>query len=208
MQPFYVLVFIAGLLIANLLLQLLRAAGGGGVGRHPFERRPEFLSPQERLCLGTVEEAVGSDFRVLVKVCVSQLLQPDQDLGRPRRVRAAARLRGREIDFLVCSAADGYPLCALLVRAEPQSRANKRELASIEAMCRAAGLPMLTLALQDQYEITEIRRQVLDAVETAEVRIAHTPEPPAADEEALLAELAASMQEPDGPGGRRIRGQR
>lgn len=208
MQPFYVLVFIAGLLIANLLLQLLRAAGGGGVGSYPFERRPEFLSPQERLCLGTVEEAVGSDFRVLVKVCLSQLLQPDQDLGRPRRVRAAARLRGREIDFLVCSAADGYPLCALLVRAEPQSRANKRELASIEAMCRAAGLPMLTLALQDQYEITEIRRQVLDAVETAEVRIAHTPEPPAADEEALLAELAASMQEPDGPGGRRIRGQR
>lgn len=207
MQPFYVLVFIAGLLIANLLLQLLRAVGGGG-GSYPFERRPEFLSAQERLCLGTVEEAVGRDFRVLVKVCLSQILQPDLDLGRRRRARAAVRLRGRSIDFLVCSAADGYPLCALLVRAEPRSRAIKRDLADIEASCRAAGLPVLTLALQDHYELTEIRRQVLDAVETAEVRIAHAPEPPAADEEALLAELAASMQEPDGPGGRRIRAQR
>jgi hypothetical protein len=208
LQPFYLLVFIAGLLIANLLLQLLRAAAGGGEGSYPFERRPEFLTADERLCLGTVEEAVGTDFRVFVGVCLSQILQPDQDLGRRRRGRAAARLWGRSVDLLVCSAADGYPLCALLVRAEPRNRATKRELASIEAMCRAARLPVLTLALQDHYEITEIRRRVLDAVETAEVRIAHTPEPPAADEEALLAELAASMQEPDGPGGRRMRGRR
>lgn len=208
MQPFYALVFIAGLLIAHLLLQMLRAAGGAGGGRYRFERRSEFLSGQERLCLGTVEEAVGSDFRVLVKVCLSQLLQPDQDLGRRRRAGLARRLRGGSIDFLVCSAADGYPLCALLVSDESQSRATKREVAGIEAMCRAAGLPVLMLTLQDQYEIAEIRRQVLDAVETAEVRIAHAPELPAADEEALLAELAASMQEPDGPGGRRIHGRR
>jgi hypothetical protein len=207
LQPFYLLVFIAGLLIANLLLQLLRAFGGIG-GGYPFERRSAFLTAEEQLCLGTVEEAVGDDFRVLAKVCLAQVLQADQDLGRRRRARAAARLRDRAIDLLVCSATDGYPLCALLVRSEPQDRATRRELAVIEGMCRAAGLPFLTLALQDHYEITEIRKRVLAAVETAEVRITQTPEPPAADEEALLAELAASMQEPDGPGGRRIRGQR
>lgn len=207
MQPFYLLVFIAGLLIANLLLTLLRALGGGA-GGYPFERRPEFLTAEERLCLGTVEEAVGSDFRVMVKVSLDRVLQPDATLGRRRRLKAGNKTRGRSIDFLVCSAADGYPLCALLVRAEPQSRAIKRELAEISGMCQAAGLPFLALALQDSYEITDIRRRVLDAVETAEVRISHTPEPPAADEEALLAELAASMQEPGGTGGRGIRAQR
>jgi hypothetical protein len=49
---------------------------------------------------------------------------------------------------------------------------------------------------------------VLDAIESAEVRILQAPEPAAEDEEALLAELAASMQEPDGTHGRRLQGHR
>ncbi|MGB5831205.1 MAG: hypothetical protein WBG92_04350, partial [Thiohalocapsa sp.] len=64
------------------------------------------------------------------------------------------------------------------------------------------------LALQDHYQLVEIRTRLLDAIDTAGVRVAQTTEPPAADEEALLAELAASMQDPDGLGGGRIHGQR
>lgn len=207
MQPFYLLVFIAGLLIANLLLQLLRAAGSGVVG-YPFERRPGFLSLEERVCLSSIEAAAGDDFRVLVKVSLAQVVQPEEDLGRRKRAKASQRLRGKIVDFLVCSMSDGYPLCAILAREDPNSRAVTRELEVIERICRAAGLPMLTLALQDHYEITDIRRSLLDAVETAEIRIKRTPELPAADEEALLADLAASMQEPDGLGGRLVRGQR
>jgi len=203
LQPFYLLVFIAGLLIANLLFQLLRAFSGIG-GGFAFERRPAFLSAEERLCLEAVEKAVGSDFRVLARVCLAQLLQADQALGRPRRARAAARLRDHAIDFLVCSAADGYPLCALLVRTEPQDRSTGREQAVIERMCRAAGLPFLTLALQDHYDITEIRKLVLGAVETADAPTAPTSETPAADEEALLAELSASLREADSPEGGRM----
>ena len=207
MEPFYLLVFIAGLLIANVLLQLLRLAGGGR-GALYFERQPRFLGPEERLCLSTIEEAVGTDFRVFAKVALRSVLQPDER-RRHRRARASALLAGRMLDFLVCSAADGYPLCAVLARPQQDGgRSAKREQKLIADACASAGLPMITLPLQDRYEVNLIRRQVLDAVETADVRVAQTPEAPAADEEALLAELVATIQEPEGIGGRRISGSR
>jgi len=206
LEPFYLLVFIAGLLIANVLLQLLRLAGGGR-GALYFERQPRFLGPEERLCLSTIEEAVGTDFRVFAKVALRSVLQPDERRRR-RRARASGLLAGGILDFLVCSAADGYPLCAVLARRQDGCRSAKREQKLIAAACASAGLPMITLPLQDRYEVNLIRRQVLDAVETADVRVAQTPQAPAADEEALLAELVATMQEPEGIGGRRISGSR
>lgn len=207
MAPFYLLVFLAGLLIANLLLQLLKAASSGARGLD-FVRRPRFLLPAEQLCWSAIQEAAGADFCVLAKVSLAAVLNADDEQPRRRRARAAALLQRGTLDFLVCSAADGYPLCAVLVEAEDQARATKQTAALINEACTSAGLPLITLPLQDSYEIKDIRRRVLEAVETADVRVMQTPEPPAEDEEALLAELAAAMQEPDGLGERRLRGRR
>jgi hypothetical protein len=186
---------------------LLKAAGGGVRGLY-FVRRPRFLAPEEQLCWSAFQEAAGADFCVLAKVSLAAVLRADDEQPRRRRAKAAALLQGGTLDFLVCSAADGYPLCAVLVEPGVQTRAAKQVARLIHDACASAGLPLITLPLQDRYEVREIRRRVLDAVETAEVRVLQTPEPRAEDEEALLAELAAAMQEPDGFGGRRVRGQR
>jgi hypothetical protein len=207
MEPFYLLVFIAGLLVANLLLQLLKAATSGARGVF-FTRRPCFLTAEERLCWSAIQEAASGDFDVLAKVALSAVLQADQDQPRRRRAKAAVVLQRATLDFLVCSAADGFPLCAVLVESDDQTRAAKQTVSVILDACASAGLPLIRLPLQDGYEVKEIRRRVLDAIESAEVRILQAPEPAAEDEEALLAELAASMQEPDGTHGRRLRGHR
>jgi hypothetical protein len=206
-QPFYVLTFLAGLLVADLLVRALRAPARLRAA-DPYERHPAFLTPTERGILGALEEAVGPDFRVLIKVCLSQILRPDTTLPRRGRRSAAQRIRGLSVDFLICSAADGFPLCAVLAQPQTQERRLRRDSAMIARACESGGVPVLRLSEQERYDGADLRRRVLDAVETADVRVAQTPEPPAADEEALLAELAAAMQEPDGAGGRRIRAQR
>jgi len=200
LEPFYIMVFAAGLAVAGLFFhvlglfsRLLRPRRVLG-----YQRRDDFLSDQERLCLGTVEEAVGGNYRVFPRVAAGTVLTGDRSFGRRRRRAAVATLSGRVLDFLVCSAADAHPLCAVLAAPAEASRRRRREAALLRAACADAGLPLVELTLADGYELTAVRRELLDAIESAEVRIAPTPEPMAADEESLLAELAAAMQEPDG----------
>jgi hypothetical protein len=200
LEPFYIMVFAAGLAVAGLFFHVL------GLFSHlirprrslAYERGDSFLNFQERLCLGTVEEAVGRDFRVFARVAAGRVLAGDSELGRRRRRAAARALAGRAFDFLVCSAADAYPLCAVLASPPEPSRARRQELGLLRTACSDAGLPWVELTLADGYELTTIRRELLDAIESAEVRIAPTPDPVAPDEESLLAELAAAMQEPGG----------
>lgn len=202
MEPFYIMVFAAGLVAANLLFQLVH------LPLRPqrvlaYERRDCLLDLQERLCLGTVEEAVGRDFRVFARVAAGAVLAGDAELSRRKRRGAERALAGRMFDLLVCSAVDAHPLCAVLMNPAPLSRRRRRELVFLREACTDAGLPLVELELKDGYELMAIRRELLDAIASAEVRVSADPDPVAADEESLLAELAAAMQEPDGRAPRR-----
>lgn len=197
MEPFYIMVFAAGLVAANLVFQSLHTL----IVPRPrlaFERRDGFLESEERLCLGTMEEAIGRDFRVFAGVAANRVLRGHPDLGRRTRSRADASLGGLAFDFLICSNADGHPLCGVLTAAETETRRRRRDCSQLESACTDAGLPLVRVQLADGYELSAIRRQLFDAIETAETRVRQdTPEPMAADEESLLAELAAAMQDPD-----------
>jgi len=191
------MVFAAGLVAANVLFQLVR------LPVRPrrvlaYQRRESLLDFQEALCLGTVEEAVGREFRVFARVAAGAVLAGDAELGRRKRRSADRALAGRMLDLVVCSAADAHPLCVVLMNPAQPSRQRRRELGFLREACADAGLPLLELELKDGYELMAIRRDLLDAIESAEVRISTEPDPVAADEEALLAELAAAMQEPNG----------
>jgi hypothetical protein len=202
LAPFYIMIFAAGLTAANLLFVLLRLLGRRRQRVLAYRRRDGFLNTEERLCLGTVEEAVGRDFRVFARVAAGTVLAGDPELGRRRRRSADRALAGMLFDFLVCSAADGHPLCGLLADVDEPGRARRRDNAFLRAACADAGLPLVQLKLNDGYELTAIRRELLEAIESSEVQLTHTPDPIAEDEESLLAELAAAMQEPDALGSR------
>jgi hypothetical protein len=202
------MVFAAGLVAANLLFQFFRLFGGGPRRVLAYQRRDGLMDYQERLCLSSVEEAVGGEFRVFARVAANRVLRGDEELSRRRRHAAERALAGRSFDFLVCSAADGYPLCGVLADAPEPTRRRRREKAFLASACADAGLPLVQLELKDAYELTAIRRDLLDAIESADVRLTTAPETVGEDEESLLAELAAAMQEPDGMGGHRAAGRR
>ncbi len=191
------MVFAAGLVAANLLFQVVRLPLRRR--RVPaYEQREGLLDFRERLCMGTVEEAVGRDFRVLARVAAGAVLAGDAALGRRKRRGVERALAGRTLDLLVCSAQEAHPLCAVLMNPAQPTRQRRRELDFLRQACASAGLPLVELELKDGYELLAVRRELLDAIESTEARVNTGPEPVAADEEALLAELAAAMQEPDG----------
>lgn len=209
MEPFYIMVFAAGLVAASILFRFVSLLGGPRRVL-AYQRRDGFLNLQEWLCLAAIEEAVGRDFRVFVRVAAGHVLCGDAALRRRTRRAAERALAGRSFDFLVCSTADGHPLCGVLADAPEPRRRRRREKAFLAEACADAGLPLVQLELKDGYELSAIRRDLLAAIASADVRV--TPTSPsdsiADDEESLLAELAAAMQEPDGVNGRRVAGRR
>jgi hypothetical protein len=201
LEPFFVLVFLAGLVVANLLLRLLLGLRRGLRG-HPFERRWPFLPPVEQRLLIALDQAAGRHYRVLARVALAAVMQPEQDLRRRQRRLAGDALGGHRVDFLVCSAVDCFPLCAVVVRSEDKRRAERRADAFVTSACNAAGLPVVPLTLSEDYDLDALRLQLRDAIETAGVAMMVAekeaePEPADEYEEAALAGLAASMKTPD-----------
>jgi uncharacterized protein YicC (UPF0701 family) len=125
--------------------------------------------------------------------------QREAEIGEQQAVAAAAAQVLDLEHLLVCAAADAHPLCGVVTEDEEgASRQRRREQSQLKAAAADAGFPTVSIKLQDGYELSAIRRSLIDAIETSEVRVKHdTPEPAEADEESLLADLAAAMQDPD-----------
>ena len=195
MEPFYLLVFLAGLLCASLLLGLLKASRSGLRGA-PFERRA-LLTADELKYLKAIELAAGPDYRVLPKVAAASLLRPEQGLGRGQRRLARQALAQGRADLVLAAAEDVHPLCVVRFRDPTWTRTERKSQARIAAGCRNAGMPIIELPLDETLGAEALKRLVHEALAMADRRVPHQPEPPAEDEEALLADLAAAMRDPD-----------
>lgn len=200
MEPFYLLVFLGGLLVAVMLLQLL-GVGRARLSGAPFDRRP-FLTAAEADALGAVADAAGPSYRVFAKVAAATLLRPERGLRRGQRRLAAAVLSAGAVD-LVIAAADGAPLCAVQLASPVRSRSARRLAARIGAGCAAAGMPVIELPVEPlpaPAEVARLVREALALVQRTAAPVAATA--PVVEEEdpeaeALLADIAAAMREPD-----------
>lgn len=170
MEPFYLLVFLAGLLIAQLLLRLLRLRGPRLRG-DPFERRA-FLDAREFAALGAAANAAGPQYLVFAKVAASSLIQPEGVLGGERRQLARRLVQGWVLDLVVATAEAAQPLC--VIQFDPPDRRSRRANARLIAACSAAGLPVITLSPQDSYDHDELRHLIRAAVQMTGVAVAPT----------------------------------
>lgn len=170
MAPFYLLIFVAGLLLAQLLLRLLRL-GRPRLRDDPFERR-EFLDASEFAALEAVAAAAGPQFLVCAKVAASSLIKPEAGLGRERTRLARNLVQGWVLDLVVVTAETAQPLC--VIQFDPPERRQRRSHARLIAACSAAGLPVITLSAQARYDEKELRHLLREAVRMTGVAVAPT----------------------------------
>jgi hypothetical protein len=127
----------------------------------PYELGERLLNDEQIRFLEVLEQAVGTDHRVLVRVPLTDVITLDDDQLRGRALDAAqARLDGRQFSFLVCTHAALEPVCAVELD-EPSSgrtRLPRRDL-QLDAICEQAGLPLLRVASQLTYHVADIGLQ-------------------------------------------------
>lgn len=193
MLPFYVLLFLLGLLLAGLLLQLV--GRGRGLRGAPYRRRV-LLTEAEQDWRAAVAAAAGPGFEVWPRVAAAALLQPLPRLDRATRALARAALADGVLDLVI--AADGDPLCVVQLQPARRARTERRRAAHLIEACAAAGLPVIELPLEQAPAPGELTRLVQQAIGLAgRKQSAPAAPPPDADEEDALARLSDALREPD-----------
>lgn len=126
----------------------------------PYELSECLLNDEQIRFLEVLEQAVGADHRVLVRVPLTDVITVDDGLSGRALEAALTRLDGRQFSFLVCTHAALEPVCAVELD-EPSRRRTKlpRRDLQLDAICEQAGLPLLRVASQLNYQVADIGLQ-------------------------------------------------
>lgn len=138
--------------------------GGGKIG-YPYQRAKPLFSAAERSFIGVLEQAVGPEHRVFGKVRIADLAAVKPGLGHSARQGALNRIASKHVDFVVCRVDDLSVVCAFELN--DKSHANQRAKARdemVENICRAIGLPLVTVPAKAAYSPHDVRTQFLGVV--------------------------------------------
>lgn len=163
--------------------------------RLPYVADTALYSPGQMAFLAVLERALGPGYRVFGPVHAADAIEVRRRLDRRTRRRAWERLADRRFDFLVCHARSSAIACA--VNLAPRSRVLGRGVPrdALDAICAAAGLPLIRFREAESYSVVEIEERVLCAIQAAGRGLPPAPQAqPAHDPDAVV--VADDRQRP------------
>lgn len=158
----WILLVVVVLVILVVLAALKSKAGSSGTIGFPYQPAKALFSAAERSFLGVLDQAVGSEYRVLGKVRVADIAAVKPGLGSSARQGALNRVAAKHFDFVVCRSGDLSVVCA--VELNDKSHSSQKAQARDEllaSVCRAINLPLLTVPAKAAYSPEEVRSQFL-----------------------------------------------
>ncbi|MBX3691574.1 DUF2726 domain-containing protein [Dokdonella sp.] len=168
----WIWLFVLVLVVFVVLAALKGKTGGSGAIGFPYQLGKPLFSAAERSFLGVLDQAVGPEHRVFGKVRVADIAAVKSGLGNSARQGALNRIAAKHFDFVVCRSGDLSVICAVELndKSHTSRKAQSRDelLANV---CRAIGLPLLTVPAKAAYSLQDVRAQFLASVEPAPVGV-------------------------------------
>jgi len=158
--PLLPLVFL--LLIAIVIKSFLRARGAGDF---PYERIEKLFTAAERSFLGVLEQILGSEYRVLGKIRLSDVIQPKNGLSNSAKTTALNRITSKHVDFAICDPRT-LQVVGLIELDDASHSGLKRQRTDkfVDGALAAAGVPIVRIPAQRGYSPAEIREKVLEVL--------------------------------------------
>lgn len=160
---FVIVIVVVAVAIALAVKLLLRSAQARTEisSSDGYRRRTPFLSPAERSFLGVLDEAVGSTWRVLVKVRVADLVQPRSGLTRSSWRRAFNRISAKHVDYVLVDPSSLEPKLVIELNDGSHRRRDRQERdALLKQACQTAQLELLEIDAARGYVVEEIRTRI------------------------------------------------
>lgn len=142
-----------------VLMALVMKAITGKVKRAPaYEvRRDALFTKTERSFLHVLDEAVGTQFRVMGKVRLADLFKPCKGMDNSERTKAQNRINAKHVDFVLCDPESMAPVCLVELDDGTHARLDRRERdAFVDQVCAEAGMPIAHIPARDYVTANEI----------------------------------------------------
>ncbi len=141
----------------------------------PYRLRDDFLSPAEFSFYKVLSSLVGARLAIQSKVRLADIFfvaHPNENVAFFNRIAQ------KHLDFLVCDAHTMKPVFGVELDDSSHKRNDRQERDEfVESICRVAGLPLLRLPVQREYNSKEIAAQILSLLKD-KVAIAAAPSQP------------------------------
>jgi very-short-patch-repair endonuclease len=124
----------------------------------PYRLRDDFLSPAEFSFYKVLASLLGERWTVQSKVRLADVFF----VSRPNEnISFFNRIAQKHLDFLVCDSASMKPVFGIELDDSSHRRSNRQVRdAFVEDVCKAAGLPLLRVPVQREYNSREIAAQI------------------------------------------------
>ncbi|ADB17463.1 conserved hypothetical protein [Pirellula staleyi DSM 6068] len=149
------------LLVAAVLLIIAMASLRDGP--MPYERRGVLLTPAEINFLRTLQIAVRDDWQIFSMVRLADLIKVR---AKTRKFQTwQNRIAGKHIDFVICDNDTLEVKLAIELDDSSHRRPDRQERDRfVNAALAAAGLPLLRIKVEEQYETALLRKDIEDAL--------------------------------------------
>jgi hypothetical protein len=130
----------------------------------PYEPCGYLFTKAERSFLGVLDVAVGSEYRVMGKVRVADILKPRKGLDASDRTRALNRITAKHVDFLLCDPESLAVMAA--IELDDKSHAAPARVQRddfLAAAFAAAGVPLVRIPARSGYTPAAVREQLAAA---------------------------------------------
>lgn len=149
------------LVIIGMVALLIPLFSLGGKGRTPvvnYKKVDRLFTKAERSFLGVLNQAVGTQFQVMGKVRLSDVIKPAATNDRSRWQQAFNRITSKHLDFVACDPFDLSIKFAVELDDSSHHRGDRtvRDQFLNEAM-KSAGVPLYRFSARRTYSIVEIR---------------------------------------------------
>ena len=140
----------------------------------PYRLRDDFLSPAEFSFYKVLSSLVGTRLTIQSKVRLADVFF----VARPNEnVAYFNRIAQKHLDFLVCDSITMKPLFGVELDDSSHKRNDRQERDEfVESVCKVAGLPLLRLPVQREYNSREIAAQIAPFV-SDKISVSAPPQP-------------------------------
>lgn len=146
----------------------------------PYRTRDDFLSPAEFSFYRVLSSVVGLQLTICAKVRLADIFY----VARPNgKIGYYNRIASKHVDYLLCEPDTMKPLFAVELDDASHNRADRKERDEfVDKVFQAAGLPLVHIAAQREYNVREISTQVAPFLkEKAGAPVVPTPSHPTAE---------------------------